>query len=203
MQINLFEADREKEYEKILLDEENFIEIYRNIDELKLIDKEFEKLWIDHPTEFHEVLMHGKLVKTPRWQQAYGKNYEYTGSRNNALPLQENHRKYLEWGQKKIYDRLNGVLINWYDGSSKHYIGPHRDSTRGLEKTSPIVTISHGEERVFRLRPYRGKGYQDFVIKEGDAVIIPWNTNKRYTHEVPTFSKYKKRRISITLRAFV
>jgi len=22
--------------------------------------------------------MHGRLVKTPRWQQAYGKNYEYT-----------------------------------------------------------------------------------------------------------------------------
>jgi hypothetical protein len=72
----------------------------------------------------------------------------------------------------------------------------------GLLKGSPIVTISLGEERVFRFRPWRGKGYQDFVVKEGSVVIIPWDTNKTWTHEVPHFVRFKKRRISVTLRVY-
>lgn len=31
---------------------------------------EFEALWQLHPADFHEIKMPGRLVKTPRWQQA-------------------------------------------------------------------------------------------------------------------------------------
>jgi len=146
--------------------------------------------------------MHGKLVKTPRWQQAYGKNYEYTGSKNNALPLQAYHQPYLRWSQSKVDPRINGLLINWYDGQQKHYIGKHRDSTKGLLADSPIVTISHGGSRLFRFRPYGGTGFTDFEINNGDAIIIPFSTNQWYTHEVPHHTKYSADRISVTLRAY-
>ena len=189
-------------YEKIFLDEKSFIEIYHQVDELKINEQEFDQLWDEHPKEFHEVIILGKVVKTPRWQQAYGKNYEYTGSKNNALPLARIDNKYLNWSKNNINEKLNGILINWYEGKQNHYIGKHRDSTKGLVKGTPIVTISHGEERIFRLRPLRGKGYKDFTVKNGDALVIPWDTNKIYTHEVPHFKKYRKRRISVTLRAY-
>ena len=39
----------------------------------------FENLWNLHPVEYHEIKMHGRLVRTPRWQQAYGVDYHYTG----------------------------------------------------------------------------------------------------------------------------
>ena len=35
----------------------------------------FDKLWAIHPAEFHEILMHGRPVRTPRWQQAFGMDY--------------------------------------------------------------------------------------------------------------------------------
>jgi len=165
-QLDLFE-NKESSYEKILLDKEHYIGIYRQVDLFKLDKDQFEKLWIEHPEEYHELVIHGKKVKTPRWQQAYGKNYEYTGSRNNALPINRIENKYLVWCKKEIDHRLNGLLLNWYEGKEKHYIGKHRDSTKGLVEGSPIVTISHGEERVFRLRPYRGEGYKDFLVSLG------------------------------------
>ena len=34
-----------------------------------------------------------------------------------------------------------------------HYIGAHRDSTASMIEGVPIVTVSLGEERAFRLRP--------------------------------------------------
>lgn len=41
-------------------------------DDLYLTEEEFNILWNIHPCNFHEIKMHGRLVKTPRWQQAYG-----------------------------------------------------------------------------------------------------------------------------------
>ncbi|MBC6993507.1 alpha-ketoglutarate-dependent dioxygenase AlkB [Lewinella lacunae] len=190
--------------EKIILklDEDHEITIYRGIQEFQLSAPDFKHLWESHPSEFHEVMMHGKLVKTPRWQQAYGKSYEYTGSKNNALPITEEHLKYLAWCKKEVDDRINGLLINWYSGELQHYIGKHRDSTKGLMSGSPIVTISHGGERVFRFRPFRGEGFMDITVEDGDVVIVPWKTNKSFTHEVPYHKKFTKDRISITLRAY-
>ena len=50
--------------------------------------EEFTSLWNLHPKEYHEIRVPGgKLVKTPRWQQAYGKDYAFTGRVSKALPL--------------------------------------------------------------------------------------------------------------------
>ena len=90
----------------------------------------FDELWKLHPPEFHEIMMHGKLVKTPGWQQAYGKDYHYMQSANRALPVPSSLKPFLEWSQNDLDSRLNGILLNWYDGALGHYIGRHRDSSR-------------------------------------------------------------------------
>jgi hypothetical protein len=56
-------------------------------EELMWDDKRFNWEWIRHPAERHVVKMFGKWMETPRYQQAYGANYSYTGSRNNALAV--------------------------------------------------------------------------------------------------------------------
>jgi alkylated DNA repair dioxygenase AlkB len=162
----------------------------------------FDELWALHPEEYHTLLMHGKEVKTPRWQQAYGKDYQYSGSKNNALPIPPELQHFLDWGRVNVDDRLNGLLLNWYDGAAGHYIGKHRDSRTGLVSATPIVTISLGEERVFRFRPWGGQGYKDTLVTDGTALVVPWATNLAWTHEVPKMKKYLGRRISVTLRAF-
>ncbi|MTB51325.1 alpha-ketoglutarate-dependent dioxygenase AlkB [Lewinella sp. W8] len=164
---------------------------------------DFSHLWDLRPEEFHRVVMAGKEVPLPRWQQAYGYNYRYTGSVNKSLPIPKKLHPFLRFCHEHVDKRLNGLLLNWYDGKQGHYIGKHRDSTIGLLPQSPIVTISLGEERVFRLRPYRGTGSVDLPVANGDVVIIPWNTNLSWTHEVPKLKKYQGKRISVTLRAFV
>jgi alkylated DNA repair dioxygenase AlkB len=162
----------------------------------------FEALWALHPADFHEIVMHGRKVRTPRWQQAYGADYHYTGSTNRALPLTDAMTPWLAWAREAFEPRLNGLLFNWYDGTEGHYIGKHRDSDVNRIEGTPIVTISFGEERAFRLRPWRGQGFLDVPAKDGSVIVIPWDTNRAYTHEVPAPRSARGRRISLTLRAF-
>lgn len=159
-------------------------------------------LWDEHPPDYHVIKMHGRLVETPRWQQAYGADYHYTGRVNKALPLSPQMRPFLAWAREELDPRLNGILFNWYDPEHRHYIGKHRDSTKGMVEGAPIVTISLGGARILRMRPYGGSGFRDFAAGHGSVYVIPYATNLGWTHEVPHRAKDRGRRISVTLRAF-
>ena len=165
-------------------------------------ETQFEQLWNLHPEEFHDVKIMDKVVKTPRWQQAYNKSYEYTGSVNVALQVPELLQPYWGWCRERIDERLNALLLNWYDGKLGHYIGKHRDSVTNMIDGAPIVTVSFGEERKFRFRPWRGTGFTDFATTNGSVFIVPYATNLAWTHEVPASKKYQGCRISFTVRAF-
>lgn len=142
-------------FEVTHLDEHREFHCGRLPDALVPDEAGFESLWAMHPEEYHEITMHGRRVKTPRWQQAYGRDYHYTGRTNTALPLTDKLTPFLRWANETIDPRLNGLLLNWYDGSRGHYIGKHRDSVTNMIEGAPIVTISLGDERIFRLRPWR------------------------------------------------
>jgi alkylated DNA repair dioxygenase AlkB len=171
--------------------------------EALLLSKDaFETLWNVHPDDYHEIKMHGRLVKTPRWQQAYGEDYAYTGRVNRALAIPAMLTPLLDWTRSTFDPRLNGLLLNWYDATSAHYIGKHRDSTVNMAHGSPIVTISYGAARTFRLRPWKGQGFVDFDTFDGSVFLMPYATNLAYTHEVPHNAASHGRRISVTVRAF-
>jgi alkylated DNA repair dioxygenase AlkB len=165
----------------------------------------FEALWALHPAEFYEMRQPGTgaTIPVPRWQQAYGHDYRYSGNVNRALPVPAILEPYLSWAQAAIDARLNGYLLNWYDAALSHRIGAHRDSTAGLVEGSPIVTISLGAARVFRLWSAQDKGHVDFEAAHGSVFMLPWETNKGVKHGVPHRASDTGRRISITLRAFV
>ena len=100
---------------------------------------EFAMLWQLHPENFHEIKMHGRLVKTPRWQQAYGMDYHYTGRVNRALPMPPLLEPFLRWTRENVDVAHNGLLLNWYDGQRGHYIGRHRDSIQNMIPGTPIA----------------------------------------------------------------
>src|ERR1043166_9712122 len=53
---------------------------------------------------------------------------------------------------------------------------------------TPIITISLGEERTFRLRSWPAKPGAKFIdspAKNGTVFVMPWETNRVFTHEVP------------------
>jgi alkylated DNA repair dioxygenase AlkB len=159
-------------------------------------------IWELHPAEFPEITIHGRVVKAPRWQQAYGRDYRFSGRVNHALPVPAPLEPLLAWSKEQLDPRLNGLVLNWYDAAREHYIGPHRDKTKGLVPGAPIVTISLGEERVFRLRPWKATGVLDFPAQHGAVFVMPFETNQAFTHEVPHFARYEGLRISVTVRAF-
>src|SRR5262245_32101713 len=89
----------------------------------------FESLWSLHPAEYHRIMIHGREVETPRWQQAYGEDYHYTGQTNKALPLPDALGPLLAWARADVEPSPNGLLLNWDDGGNGHYLGAHRDRT--------------------------------------------------------------------------
>jgi len=163
---------------------------------------EFETLWALHPSQSNEILIHGRMVPIPRWQQAYGRDYQFSGSVSQALPVPNILGPFLVWAREAVDARLNGLLLNWYEAERRHYIGAHRDSRHGLVTGTPIVTISLGDERIFRLRIPKERGFTDFEATHGAVFVMPWETNLHVKHEVPKAARAKGRRISITARAF-
>ena len=191
-------------FEAHRLDEEHSLFAGLLPGELHWDETAFEAAWQLRPEKRHRVVMIGKPVELPRDQQAYGATYKYTGSENRARPIPRVLKPLLDWSQQEVEARLNGVLLNWYDGPGD-YIGPHHDSTRGLFADTPIVTISFGEERIFRLTKWSRKrktAQHDFPAIEGRVFIMPWTTNKAWKHEIARRTTYKGRRISVTIRAF-
>jgi alkylated DNA repair dioxygenase AlkB len=162
----------------------------------------FDKLWNMHPPRSNEILIHGRMVPIPRWQQAYGRDYQFSGTVSSASPVPDVLVPFLGWVREAIDDRLNGLLLNWYDAAKRHYIGPHRDSRQGLVVGTPIVTISVGSTRTFRLRLPKESGFLDFEAAHGSVFVMPWETNVAVKHEVPHNARVRGRRISITVRAF-
>ncbi|MFK7817801.1 MAG: alpha-ketoglutarate-dependent dioxygenase AlkB, partial [Planctomycetaceae bacterium] len=152
---------------------------------LELSDFQFKTLWELHPAEHHDIQIHGRIVKTPRWQQAYGADYYFSGQTYSAMEIPELLEPVLEWARLAIFQGLNGILVNWYDGRLDHYIGKHRDSVANMIEGAPIATISLGEERKFRMRPWKQSGFQDFPASSGSVFVIPYETNLAWTHEVP------------------
>src|SRR5687768_8864191 len=100
------------ELEKHFLDDTHVFLVGELPAELRLDAARFEELWQIHPESFREIKMHGKLVKTPRWQQAYGADYRYTGNVNKALPVPPMLEALHAWARREIDPRLNGLLLN-------------------------------------------------------------------------------------------
>lgn len=171
------------------------------------IQYNFEELWNLHPEQYNQVKILGKIVETPRWQQTYGRSYNYTGMEHEALPIPQQLQPFLEYAQK-LYPEFvfNQILINWYQ-NGLHYIGAHSDNTKPLVKESPIVSISLGEERLFRIKDKQTKStIKDIILKDKTVITMGGEFQTHYTHEVPKVSGKKgeqlSRRINITFRCF-
>ena len=115
-----------------------------------------EALWEMHPTKFSKVIVYGKTYDLPRWQQSYLQPYKYSGVVHDALPLPGLLQPLVEWANTTVYGPFNQVLVNWYAGGA-HCIGRHRDDEPEILAGSPIMTISLGGTRTFRIRGSGGE----------------------------------------------
>ena len=167
---------------------------------------DFDVLWDTHPAELGKVMMFDRIVSTPRWTQSYGRRYWYSGMMHEAEPVPELLKPMLAWANAlpcSIEHGFDQVLVNWYEDGA-HYIGPHSDNEAQLRTSSPIVSVSLGAERVFRVRDKADKKIVlDVAVKDRTYVVMGGMMQQRFTHEVTKTRKECGRRINVTFRMFV
>ena len=191
-----------------------------------LVDTDFDELWDLHPEEYGQVMMWGKLLNTPRWQKSYGRNYIFSGMDHEADELPDAVAPFLDWANSLSPERMhpgpermhpgpermhgfNQTLLNWYQ-NGHHYIGYHSDDERQLIPNSPIISLSLGAERKFRIRQKGSSGpgpiVKDILMPYGTVFIMGGKMQKRYTHEVVKIQGEKGKnvgkRVNITFRQF-
>ena len=187
---------------RVRLDERHFVDLGQLPASLRGGAAAFERLWELRPERFHRIRIGGREVPTPRWQQAFGVDHAYTGAINHAVAVPLELQTMLTYARGSIEPRLDGILVNWYSSELGHYIGAHRDTRTGLRPGAPIVTFSLGALRTFRLRRWKGRDRFDLVVSDGSILVLPYDTNLAWTHEVPHRARDRGRRISVTFRAF-
>lgn len=168
---------------------------------------DFERLWGLRPAERGQVVMHGHAVATPRWQQAYMRPYFFSGMVHEALPLPQAFEPFLEWARSlPLYGDLavNAALINFY-ANGQDYIGRHSDDERELVPGAPIVSISLGQKRTFRVRNrLSGAVALDLDMPHATYVAMGGAMQRHFLHEVPKVAGAKGaamgRRINVTFR---
>lgn len=173
--------------------------------------EEFARQWSLHPADYHQLMMYGRVCHETRYSQSWGVSYRYSGSINDARPLNENDfvRSCIDKCNELLPGRgpYNGCLQNWYE--PKHSIALHSDDEKSLRHESPIFSLSWGGPRRFIFRPKSAtqKNIIEFLLEDGDLVVMGGSCQITHKHEVPPYRKTKDptpgNRINFTFRSFV
>lgn len=170
---------------------------------------DYEKLWNLHPLIKEKVLMYGKLIDMPRFTQSYGSSYTFSKVKHEAVPIPTLLEPFIEWSNKTIGTMFNctfnTLFVNWYQ-SGFNYINPHSDDEKEHNPNTPIISISLGATRKFRIRNMQKEIITDIDMKDQTFIIMCGNMQKEFTHEVPKITgklgQNTRSRINITIRSF-
>ena len=170
---------------------------------------DFKKLMSIKPEERGKVLIYGKLLNVPRFQKSYNRDYSFSNLNHKSEQLPDEFKPYFDWAKSlSLYDgnKFNQVLVNWYiNGHS--YIGSHSDDESQLFPDSPILSISLGAERKFRIRDRQKKIVKDVLLSDKTVVVMGGKFQKEFKHEIVKINGKKGElvgsRINITMRQFL
>ncbi len=130
--------------------------------------------------------------------------YAYSGQVASRQDIPDWLERILAAVNALLGTELNAVLVNRYEDGSQ-YIGAHQDSERGLVRGAPVVTITLGEPRKFRIRRKEdGRRVLDLTPAHGSLLVM--HHQRGYTHEIPVQKTIRAPRVpnpvrvSLTLR---
>lgn len=162
---------------------------------------DFGALWDLHPPERGSLRLFGKEVATPRWAQAYGRPYRFSGKIHPALPLPPALRPFMDYATALV-PGTNSLLVNWYaDGSDN--IAYHSDDEKELVPHASIVSISLGGTRRFLLRGNESpKTTTTLLLEHGSVLVMGGTLQDTHKHSVPKTKQEVGRRVNLTFRTF-
>lgn len=142
-------------------------------------------------------------MPTPRKEVSVGDanlSYFYAGKHHQALawPLELVPIKQLV--EILCNYKFNFAVVNLYENGN-NYIGWHSDDEKDLDPSAPIVSVSFGAQRKFRLRRKDNHKLQyEIPLSNRDILIMRGKFQQLYQHMVPKEPKCKDARINITFR---
>lgn len=158
------------------------------------------------PEERGVVSCYGKVHPKPRFDKVYGDKgvtYKYSGVKYDTAPwppILLDLKSHLE---TQLRSEFNFCVVNWYM-NGQDYVSAHQDNEPGIDQKTPIVSVSLGTTRKFRIRNKKTRKITlEKRLKHGDIFVMGGRRfQKDYTHEIVKQSKRLVRslRISITFR---
>jgi alkylated DNA repair dioxygenase AlkB len=191
-----------------LLEHKVQIQSFTLPDSLKINkNSQYEALWNLKPTERENLLIFGKLIKTPRYVRQYLRDYKFSNVVHKGYSLDSNNEgenyilellKYVNYISGKTY---NGILVNWYTDGNE-YIGYHSDDESKLVSNSDIYSITFGATRDFYLKNNETGVVHTYPLNHNNVLIMKSPCQQYYKHSVPKRLKCKESRINITFRLY-
>lgn len=170
--------------------------------EIALTSKDVETLWSMRPARPHQIKFFGKLIDTPRLQQAYGKDYKFSGTVSRGIPIPAFLKPLMSYLNDRLGVNTNMLLVNWYrDGDD--YISMHSDDEKQVKANTPVITVSFGATRDFVLKNKTTKERIVVPVENNSVLVMKPGCQQTHTHGVPVRKKVKNYRISVTLREFI
>lgn len=166
---------------------------------------ELDFLFNECPTYKHKIKIYNKEVEIPRFQQAYGKDYPYSGTVSKSKEMPDVIVK-IKNIISKLYPDIdfNMCLVNWYL-TGDDYISFHADDENVFHENTPVVgvTFCYGESRKLKIKVKDTKETVANVrLTNGSLYVMEGNFQKEFLHGVPKQKKCGKR-ISLTFRSFI
>ena len=168
--------------------------------ELHISDEDLQLIWNMCPTEYDTITLFGKTHNVPRFHTTFGIDYRFSGKDHKAIPIPSLFNKYLQYFSSKYNCQYNMILVNWYV-NGEHYIGMHSDDERQIKNDTPIITLSFGDSRTFKIQHKNSKEMEKYLLNSNEYFVMGGTFQKEYKHGIPK-EKNKTKRVSLTFRCF-
>lgn len=152
-----------------------------------------------------ELVMYDKIVKTPRFQCVMVSDSQTNNPKvysDNKIDWDSKILKLKERLEKDLSFKFNYLLLNYYE-NGQQYISYHADN-EVVKDTDLIASVSLGETRKFLVRERNKSDNEekyDFVLENGDLMVMDGFMQRSYKHSVPKTSKKNiGGRINLTFR---
>lgn len=162
-----------------------------------------EQLMEATPWKQDNVMMYGKLLKTPRLTAWYGdehSTYQFTGNKYQPLawtPLLQQLRRRVE---EEAGMQFNSVLLNYYRNGSDS-VAWHSDNEPELKRSPIIASLSLGQARRFDIRNKADNSQKHSVMLEsGSLLLMKAALQQEWEHRIAKSTRPLGPRINLTFR---
>ena len=150
-----------------------------------------------------DIVMYGKLVKTPRLTAWYGdrdKEYIYSGTKHSPISWTKELLQIKERIEPVAGVKFNSVLLNYYRDANDS-VAWHSDDEYELGINPTIASVSFGQTRRFDIRhkEKRDRKYSIY-LENGSLLIMKGDLQHNWLHQIPKSAKPLKARVNLTFR---